>query len=389
MTTKCRHNEITRTSREGYRWFCQDCGNYYKRKPTFRNVPAAKQSVENLANTQSGLDTVGYVVWWTVREILLGRNEFQTILADTLGENLMPPAPKGSKILRRTLKESLRDAEDAGFLRAIGANAFALVQEHVDKETVDIDFEKEGFVIWNGAEERLEFRGKAAENPEPYNQLFAKYSDAVVSSDIRNTMIKFVKANDGVTLSEFGGQYFLPDEESVGKLEDFLESVNNGSTVYVLPIVNGDKAKSTMLSRVKEELETEVELAAEEAKRMLSAKFVRGTTLNDRIERFKQLQEKCSTYADLLSLESGSMIKKLEDLGEEVQAALLGEYADLKEATDFPVGALVNYFGKADIGTVGQVVGYHKSKTDKAYIKVKFSDTGLIRPIAPLNLEIR
>jgi hypothetical protein len=270
------------------------------------------------------MPVLGWCLWWTISETEISKARLSAVIDYTIGSGYMPSDPRKKKALRRSLDRVLSKMEEGGLVRKIRDDhemaAYALVREVADKENVDVDLEKENIVIYRKDTEELQF--KMNNSNDAIRDLFEHYLTAFTDEDIRSVAVEFVKSNGGVTLKENGGVYFLPSKVDVDALTSFIQQTNIASHVDVLPIINSDQAKKQMLTIVKDELERDIQEAAEEVKRIAEAKFTKKNTLAGRLDQFNQIKKKCEIYSDLLMLDAEAMTSKVTALTTELYEAV-------------------------------------------------------------------
>lgn len=174
-----------------------------------------------------------------------------------------------------------------------------------------------------------------------------------------------------------GGIYFVREQVVHDAVRAFLHAI--GAVFYSIPIPDVEAAKGTMTTVVRDELKRDLELAAEEVKRLAASESENPAVYQTRVDRFKELRGKVEAYRDLLAIDAEQMGAQLTALTSEVLAALTGELAAFPQAAAFPYGVRVEYTGKsADRwGKTGTVVGYPTGKTD--VVKIHFDRIDGIR----------
>ena len=220
--------------------------------------------------------------------------------------------------------------------------------------------------------------------------MFAQYQTVYTGDDLRKIALNFVKSNSGVTLKDTGGIYFLKDHTDVEVLETFVQNITEKSELYSFPFQDTKGSRIQMYSLIKHELETELELLAEEVKELSTMDTARRTsTFTNRINQFKELSAKTSMYRDLLANDAKDISTKIDQLQHDVTEALIGSLGRYPQSDRFPYGSQVEYTGRQSIvdkhGKFGTVVGYFTRASDtpenpvEEYVKVQYTKTNVIK----------
>ncbi len=348
----------------------------------------AKDNVDDLAKASTGVPVLGHTIWWTIRDVEEPAAKMEEVLERTLGKEFMPGEP-GKK---RALRLALDAIESKGLVRRIRDDevmtAYALVREVVDRSAIDIELEKRNIVIFDKRSKELEFR--AEHKNSEIRELFERYSTVYTANDIRGVVLEFVRARHGITLRETGGIYFLPHSQDVELLRKFVEEM--GGEFYSLPIVDSGKARGQMMNLVRLELLRDIEVAAEDVKRLAAKEGTQAGTYRNRLEDFQKLEAKMNAYVDLLKIDASEMETRLRGLRDEVSRALQGTLEAYPQAAQFPHGSRVRYIGKRSAEAFGEegtgtVIGY-ANLAFGPYVKVLADSTGQVRNCSVKVLEL-
>jgi len=352
-----------------------------------------------IAEQANGLPILGHLVWWTVHKVEIPRLDLEDLLAKTVGIQYMPTEHRKAKALKRGL-ESMREAGLLDLIRDDKVmTAYQITDKMIDVKEVKADYRRKAAVQFvkrgDGVPMGGEIRVYGDVDRKEVQERLDHYLQVYTADDIRMILKAYVRDNAGINLNENGLLYFVPEPEVVDVMKVFLEAV--GGDLGLSPVTDTEYVKTNMVTRIRDELEAEIESAAEEVKRMSSSKFTRGLTFKARLKEFAALKNRCETYSELLKLDAETMIQKVSELQESVEDSLMGIHVDYPQMKEFPYGTRVRYTGDApkllinlNGSTTGTVIGYLNSKTGKQYVKVRFDtkDIKVIRPIAPGNLEI-
>ncbi len=358
-------------------------------KPPATTVGSDKQQLTAILDDVDPSKALGFLVYWTIRDCELSKPKLEELLKDSIGTSYLPPTPRK----KRALKRALEDAEIEGLVRKIVDDdtklAYCLVKEIKDKSTIDLTLEKLNIIIFDKTTGDIEFRGDH-KNTE-IKRLFAKFQTIYTGDDLRKITLDFVKSNSGISMRDSGGGiYFLKDHTDVEVLETFVGSITNNSKLYRFPFQDTKGSRIEMYSLIKHELETELELLAEEVKELSTIDTARRTsTFTNRIDQFKELSAKTSLYRDLLSNDAESISKKIDSLQHDVTEALIGSLGRYPQSDRFPYGSSVEYTGRQSIidehGKFGIVVGYFTRAGDnpqdpiEEYVKIQYNKTNVIK----------
>jgi hypothetical protein len=351
-----------------------------------------KRVSKKIEEAVKGLPVLGYAVFWTINEYKISRRNLRKALDRSIGEAWMPAVPRKLRNMKKALEALAEDNRVVKIRNDAEVLAMGLVREVVDPKKIDIKLSKESIIIYDKRTQEIQFRGNF-KNSE-ISQLFEEYQELHTSGDLRTMITRYVKTTGGIALKDNGGYYFVQDDTVIAKLQQLFGILNDGrdsfGTLYHLAFADGKATRKQMSGLAKQALETEVEEAAEEVKRLSAANFTRGSTYESRLEQFKMLHRKCTAYSDLLSKDATTLAKKVDVLKTEVLNTLMGVQEDYPQMADFPFGSTIEYDGKAatKLGSTGVVAGYHNSKTGKHYVKIKFAKSGVIRPVAPGSLTL-
>jgi len=346
-----------------------------------KKVAKAKES----AKTQPVL---GFAVWWTIHSREFDRPTLEKHLTNSIGVQYLPAEPRKKRALRRAL-----DAiESDGFIRKIRDDdsliAYGLVQEELDKKNIDIKLTKLNIIIFDKETSEVQFRGKYMN--DEIKRLFERYQEVYTAQDLRSIVLSFVKINNGITLRDTGGIYFLQDPKVVEQLEKFFRLIK--SDMFPFPLFDTEQAKKQMFTLVKAELERDVELAAERVKEMTASGKIggtRSTTFENQLKNFKLMKGKLGAFSDLLKNDVEVIDGKLSELEKEVGEALLGELETYPQKEEFEYQSKVIYTGRASAedGDPGTVVGYRTTPAGHQFVKVLMERTDEVRTCAVKTLE--
>jgi hypothetical protein len=333
---------------------------------------------------------IGHMVYWTIRELESSFDEMQAKIDASLGRKYMPDSPS----MRKALRLALEAIESKGIITRIpnddgGTIAYTLHKKKIDKVNIDLDLDKEQTIVFNKAKDTLVIKDKR--NRQEIMDLVAKYSTVFTATDIRNTVLAYLKNNSAITMRETGGIYFTSDLKVKNDAKSFVESM--GGVFYAFGIPDEDAEKSAIHQIVKDEIDTDLQLATEALKQFLSTSKGRIDALENRMEQFNEIKAKAEMYRDLLSADVEELGKQIDIVSQEVTDALMGEIAEYPQARAFPLHNKVIYSGKSveKYGDCGEIIGYligKESCGSKQYCRILFDGTNKVGTIAINSLKL-
>ena len=358
------------------------------------NQAATKARATVKTDTKPQFPVIGYSCWWTISKIEVSEAELEKVTKVTIGEDFMKEIP-GKK---RALRTALNAMDVSGLIRKIRDDeeviAYTFHEEIIDKKAIDLDLKKEQVIIYDKKADKLDIRMDYKK--DEIKSLFEKYQKIFTESDIRGMVLQFIKFNNGVTMRDSGGIYFLTNANARNKIKAFIESKQVGGTFYNLGVPDMEEDRTTMSVVISDELKREVTLAAEEFKQLQSKNGDRSKidSFETRLDRFKALRSKIEMFSALIGNIREDLSKTVDTLNGEVMKSLTGELKEYPQAKLFPYKARVNYKGKAKdrYGDVGTVVGYcfwtDAKEVEKPYVRVLFDKTDKVEMVTVTQLEL-
>ena len=347
----------------------------------------AAMAARNAAKTnKQEYPIIGSILWWTINALELSQAELEKITAETIGASFMKDVPGK----RRALRTALSAIETSGLIRRIRDDedviAYTLHEEVIDKKAIDMELKKEQVIVYDKKADKLDVR--MTYKKDEIIQLFAKYQTIFTESDIRGMVLRYIKTNNGVTMRDSGGIYFVPLQATRDALKAFITAIKG--KFYSLGVPDAAPDKTIMHEVIKEELDRELQLAAEDLKALLAKTTDRtkADSFETRMERFKSLRAKTELYKGLLANDIEDLTVTINELNEEVTTALMGEMKGHPQSKEFPYQARVEYSGKAKekYGDTGFIVGYGSMNNHNA--KVLFDKTNVVKTIAIEFLKV-
>jgi len=348
---------------------------------------AQKSRINSLTKNKQFYPTIGSMLWWTIRDVEITPEELESRITNTLGMNFMPNSPSTGKAIKRGI-ESL---ESTGIITRIPSDdsnivAFTLHRKDIDRKNVDLDLLKNNTIIFNKSKNTIEV--KDSYRKQEIIDMIEKYSTIYTDSDLRLIILDYLHKNHAITMRDTGGIYFTNSKELEDNLRKFI--VLNGGSFYALGVPDSPKDKNTMSSIIKNEIESEIQIAAKDLQKHLSKNEKKRTgVLEIRIKNLKAMQEKTLLYNSLLKANSKELTLQVESVTKKASKALTEELNAFPQAEKFPLRAKVEYMGNcvSKYGKFGVIVGYTYN-LGLPYLRVKFEKIKKVIVIAPGKLTV-
>lgn len=261
----------------------------------------------------------GAITWWKIKSAT-NYDDLRTAweLAG-FPANELPAPPSDSSALRRALEPLRTDAHT--LIRSVpGRDAFALVDEYVDDDTGELEYDVR-FSLWIDYEANcLEFdREVTDELADGIIERFEAERRTLHHSELSSWLVKRAYAHSVVALRETGGVYFVPNTDRWTKFAGVVESAGVG-TVYLVPAMRTEKAVEAIMAAVISDAGAEVE----KLEKALEDIDTMGTrSLKARARAVAEVGEKLRLYEDLLGRQVGDLAARLQQIDARVVEATL------------------------------------------------------------------
>lgn len=277
------------------------------------------KKVEGIVFVPDHEGRAGAVTWWRLSgDVVYAELERVWVEAGFAAEDL--PSPTSDSVALRRAVDHFRDNQT--MVRAHPDGGFAVVDEYVDDDTGDLEYEVR-FHVWIDYEDRtLSFdRTVADELADQVLDAFEKYRGRLASNDLSSWMVRRAKALNAVALRDTGGIYFIP-EPAAPTWSAFADVVSkvSASRVYELPALKTDRAVEALLEAVVAEAAEETR-KLEEALDSADEHTQRG--LKGKASRCKAIADKLRLYEELLGVRATDVGQRLVELDARIVEATL------------------------------------------------------------------
>jgi hypothetical protein len=288
------------------------------------------QLVTQFTEGTKTLDIMGYVAWWTVKNVSIVREQLIQVLKGCgIDEKFAR-----SHNYRAAFIRSLRELEANRIIRPVEENSGAMVYQFTAENQVEgndevkLEYSPETLVtIDKGIYRKTQDISQAITGREDIKEklvaLFEEKKDKYHSSDITRLIKRiFAERADIVSLRETGGVYYIPTEfESV--LHAVSQFVNNigSSSFEFFPLPDVEACRNAVAYAVDNEMRVDLEKMEEEAKLVESGeKEVTQRWRNHRIKTLDKFTQRFTRYKAVLT---EATQKDLTDNYESIKESIL------------------------------------------------------------------
>jgi len=294
---------------------------------------ASKVAVEEarVASLTNPDDLIGTLVWWSINEVLISREEFKArvealnLKADRFLINSRP---------RSAFRRALEAAESLNLIRKIADTpesiVFGIVQENADQKKLELNYETQDVVIFSKADQTLTFK-MAKADADRIREEFEKYRNSFTSHEIRTMIHAELRRSGAFPVRDKGGIYFVPTNqmEVVDQLTSLVQGLN-GSYIFVMGVRNQDKEKEGMQRSWEQALAQEIKTLKSEVDATLDeGTRVREGTLTTRMASINDLKTKIEVYNKLFG-GSAEVQEDLENLLQQLTAVKQAKFSDMQ-----------------------------------------------------------
>ena len=277
--------------------------------------------------TDSGLSTIGYFVWWSIKDVKIAREDLQKHL-DNVGLDYKVPDVKVRSAFLKAVREVRRDHRNKGLLiRQVQKDAeeyiFGLVDENVDKTKKSLDYAHTTSLKFSPISGRLSCT-KPHRAHQLIKDLYDKYMGYLDADDVRDVILKLVSATMSVSVRQRGGIYFIPNTHryTVDRLEKFVDLLPESCDFMVAPQIDVESSKKAIYKAFVGGLRSQMADFAKEMEGDDNKK--RASTMTKRLKEFKVLKNKIEFYRDAMQFQVEDLSKDLEDLKTAAESRILG-----------------------------------------------------------------
>jgi hypothetical protein len=151
---------------------------------------------------------------------------------------------------------------------------------------------------------------------------FETLKDHYTANQFRAAVIRFIFNHcEGISVRDRGGMYFIPSHHNAqfNKLEKLFDKYP-GNNLTVIPVVDGQVAKKSIMSTLTGDVQTEIENLKKDFENMKEDSTERS--VNTRLEKYKKLRDKVENYEALLEGSASELKAALDKLSKAVVTKL-------------------------------------------------------------------
>jgi hypothetical protein len=276
------------------------------------------------------LPVIGAFVWWGFHEVEIPIDELKAFVKQVgLDEEFVPtPEARGAASdAAKSLGLKLRVS------RHRVADGFAISFDSADVHqnggpVVEVNFKTEQVVEYGYTTKQLKFKTPYMETE--FRAAFAKFLTVLQSNDLRTVVTRALDEANAIDARDQGGVKFVPKQhlDTVAKLRALVDllKVKFPKCYLRRPLVfDTAEERSDLLqsagAAIEQELadlETDVQGIVKQAADTKDAETgehnVRQSTLQRRIDKFAEIREKATAYADLLAFKKEGVEERLAKL---------------------------------------------------------------------------
>jgi len=287
------------------------------------------QLVSQFTEGAKTLDIVGFLCWWSVKNVDIVREQ----LIDLLKQCGINEKYARSHNYRAAFIRALRELEENRIIRPVEENKGAMVYQFtaetkIDEEDVKLKYDPETLVAINkSVYAKTKDISQAITGREDIRQklieLFEDKKDKYHSSDITRLIQRiFSEKADIVSLRETGGVYYVPTEFThvVTAVSQLVNSIGN-STFEYFPLPDVEACRNAIASAVDNEMRVDLEKMEEEMKLVEAGdKEVTQRWRNHKIKTLNKIANRIARYNEVLAEEAS---KSLTDNFENLKQSIL------------------------------------------------------------------
>jgi len=155
-------------------------------------------------------------------------------------------------------------------------------------------------------------------------------SPVTLGDDLRRIVVKFISAMGGINMTRAGGAYFFFPEH-IGQLDSLMEVVGlqGESYAYAVQLNVNQRNQDSVGIAAQAKVTAEVDRLRAEVEDWAGGSNFRNSTLESRIERYKELKSELGMLSGMLTLHATDLDAELDKLTEACTALLTGDQATL------------------------------------------------------------
>jgi hypothetical protein len=277
------------------------------------------------------IPVLGYMTWWSLRDVDLTRDRFIAILEEC-GLN---KAYAREHNYRSAFKRALKSLEEKRIIRFVDETPFRLVYQFTkelkreDTATPRLEYDRETLIVIDKEIYRQseKFEDALVEGiPDIKKALIAlfyqektRYNSGDVTRYIQRI---FEDEADIITLRDQGCLYFVPAayREVLDKVSRLVRQISGNDRAFeFVPLPDTSSGRVLVKRSIEDETQMTYEvLAAEIETAMKSKQEVSEVWKTTRISRILGLQERLATYAELLGDKGKVLVREAQSLEKEI-----------------------------------------------------------------------
>ncbi|HDD70530.1 MAG TPA: hypothetical protein ENF94_00045 [Candidatus Woesearchaeota archaeon] len=273
---------------------------------------------------------LGKVVFWALEDVSITRSELEKLFEKHgLDKRFMPPVISGRKAFNRVLRD-FEKKEKQKLVRKIDETGdfiiYGIVDEEVDKENIDLDYELVDAVIFDKVNEHIYLKLRRMDS-DKINEHFSYFKANYTADDIRKMITDcLLNGCNAFLLRRHGGVYFVPKDkiDTLEKLKKVVEEIGS-SEFYCLDIYDAEETRRTAIKLFKDEFVQELEENSQKLIELLQKDKPRADSIKSALEKFNHSKEKLEVFKQLLEFTMEDIEKKIKETEEKVRKLLLGE----------------------------------------------------------------
>lgn len=272
---------------------------------------------------EGSLEILGYICWWSIRNVDITQNEFIEILKEC---ELNTKYAREHNYLS-AFKRALKNMEQARIIRIVEENSqqiicqFTAENKVADKNDPRFNYDPETviYIDKNRYRDTKDFKQALVKGDKDIRDALAQYflqeKVRYNSNDITRYVQKILNdVADILSLRDQGCLYFIPSEyaDIMQRVQRMVRKIQGGPGAFQsVPLPNVGDSRAMVSNAVTGEIEQSIKKLDEDLDEILnSGKEVTEVWKATRIRRIDQLRERLDRYAEVLNGEGDKYDQK-------------------------------------------------------------------------------
>lgn len=287
----------------------------------------------------------GYLVWYTIFEADISRDDLQNRLLSHGLEKFMPKEISPNDAFRRgTSSIEQKNVEEFSsqdvIVNFLVRDVFNdkdqivrhLVVERVDRKNKELSYDPEMAIIkFDKNNKSISYTSSSCTASKLAEKAKENYSHCLThynSRHIREMVYNILASTRPLPVRPSGGVYFVPKEHesTLNSLISVVKSIGD-SEVFKIPLVNSAEAKDMVRYNLQKHIENTIQSAAN----FLLSGTENKAEGNKRLEEIKRVLNGFKSYQELLSL-SMAEIKEMTEILQKQAMAVVNRITEIKSA---------------------------------------------------------